>query len=106
VYAGKEAADFIGVPWSDPRVPDIIGISQYGTVYTGGTAKIAEHGGDAFQDRNVPILVSLPGLRYGQQIGAPVETTEIAPTILKLLGLNPRALQAVRIEHTPVLPGL
>jgi hypothetical protein len=106
VYAGKEAADFIGVPWSDPRVPDIIGISQYGTVYTGGTAKIAEHGGDAFQDRNVPILISLPGLRYGQQIGAPVETTEIAPTILKLLGLNPWALQAVRIEHTPVLPGL
>jgi hypothetical protein len=106
VYAGKEAADFIGVPWSDPRVPDIIGISQYGTVYTGGTAKIAEHGGDAFQDRNVPILISLPGLRYGQQIAAPVETTEIAPTILKLLGLNPWALQAVRIEHTPILPGL
>jgi hypothetical protein len=106
VYAGKAAADFIGVPWSDPRVPDIIGISQYGTVYTGGTAKIAEHGGDAFQDRNVPILITLPGLRYGHQIGAPVETTEIAPTILKLLGLSPWALQAVRIEHTPVLPGL
>jgi hypothetical protein len=46
--------------------------------YTGGTAKIAEHGGDDLQDRNVPILVSLPGLRYGQQIDAPVETTEIA----------------------------
>ena len=54
-------------------------------------------------DRSVFAAV---GLRYGQQIGAPVETTEIAPTILKLLGLNLRALQAVRIEHTPVLPGL
>jgi hypothetical protein len=39
-------------------------------------------------------------------IGAPVETTEIAPTIIGLLGLNPSDLQAVRIEHTPVLPGL
>jgi hypothetical protein len=29
-----------------------------------------------------------------------------APTILGLLGLNPRDLQAVRIEHTHVLPGL
>ena len=106
VYAGKAAADFIGVPWSDPRVPDIIGIAAHGVVYTGGTAKIAEHGGDDPQDRNVPILITLPGLRYGQQIGAPVETTEIAPTILKLLGLNPWALEAVRIEHTPVLPGL
>ena len=33
-----------------------------------------------------------------------VETTQIAPTILELLGLNPNALQAVQIEHTPTLP--
>jgi hypothetical protein len=39
-------------------------------------------------------------------IGVPVETTQIAPTILRLLGLDPDDLQAVRIEHTRVLPGL
>jgi hypothetical protein len=33
--------------------------------------------------------------------GGPVETIQIAPTSLKLLHLNPRDLQAVRIEHTP-----
>jgi hypothetical protein len=33
-----------------------------------------------------------------------VETTQVAPTILKLLGLNPWGLQAVQIEHTGVLP--
>ena len=107
VYAGAAAAAFMGVPFSDPRVPDIIGIVQHGVVYTGGTAKIAEHGGDDPQDRNVPILVVLPGLRGGgRTIGAPVETTQIAPTILRLLGLNPGELQAVQIEHTRVLPGL
>jgi hypothetical protein len=36
----------------------------------------------------------------------PVETTQIAPTIPHLLGLNPDSLQAVRIEHTAVLPEL
>jgi hypothetical protein len=106
VYAGEEAADFTGVPWSDPRVPDIIGIAQHGVVYTGGKKKIAEHGGDDIQDRNVPILVVLPGHRGDRVIRGSVETTQIAPTILKLLGLNPRALDAVRIEHTRVLPGL
>ena len=106
VYAGAGAAAFTGVPNSDPRHPDIIGIAQHGVVYTGGTAKIAEHGGDDRQDRNVPILVVAPGLREGRTIGAPVETTQIAPTILRLLGLNPGELQAVRIEHTQVLPGL
>jgi hypothetical protein len=35
-----------------------------------------------------------------------VETTQVAPTILKLLGLNPRDLQAVRLEGTRVLPGI
>jgi hypothetical protein len=87
-------------------VPDIIGIAQHGVVYTGGKAKIAEHGGDDLQDRNVPVLITLPGERDGHVIGASVETTQIAPTILALLGLNPFALDAVRIEHTQVLPGL
>ncbi len=29
--------------------------------------------------------------------------TQIAPTILRLLGINPNALQAVQIEHTQAL---
>ena len=33
-----------------------------------------------------------------------VETTQIAPTILKLLQLDPSDLQAVKIEHTQGLP--
>ena len=35
-----------------------------------------------------------------------VETTQVAPTVLKVLGLDPNALDAVRAEGTPVLPGL
>jgi Type I phosphodiesterase / nucleotide pyrophosphatase len=106
VYAGAASARFFGVPASDPRHPDLFGIVQHGVVYTGGTSKIAEHGGADRQDRNVPILVVAPTLHGGQVIGAPVETTQIAPSILKLLGLNPLELQAVRTEHTHVLPGI
>jgi hypothetical protein len=106
VYAGAASAALYGVPASDPRHPDITGIVQYGVVYTGRKSKIAEHGGDNPQDRDVPILVVLPNLKNGRVIGAPVETTQIAPTILSLLGLNPKELQAVRIEGTKVLPSL
>ncbi len=106
VYAGAPSAAFYGVPASDPRHPDVTGIAQHGVVYTGGKAKIAEHGGDDPQDRDVPILVLSPSLQHGGLIGAPVETTQIAPTILTLLGLDPGQLQAVRIEHTQVLPGI
>jgi len=106
VYAGAQSAAFFGVPNSDTRHPDVLGIAQHGVVYTGGTSKIAEHGGDDPQDRNVPILVVLPGLHHGSSIGTPVETTQIAPSILTLLGLDPSELQAVQIEHTQVLPGV
>jgi hypothetical protein len=50
--------------------------------------------------------VVLPGQGDGHIVAAPVETTQIAPGILKLLGLDPDGLQAVRIEHTKVLPAL
>jgi hypothetical protein len=106
VYAGRQSAAFFGVPNGDPRHPDVLGIAQHGVVYTGGTSKIAEHGGDDPQDRNVPILAVLPGHTEGRTISAPVETTQIAPAILALLGLDPNQLQAVQIEHTRVLPGI
>ncbi|HEX6563082.1 MAG TPA: alkaline phosphatase family protein [Chthoniobacterales bacterium] len=103
IYTGVAAAQLIGIDQSDPRVPDVIGLSQYGVVYTGGTAKIAEHGGDRPEDRNVPILVTWAGATPGLNVTTPVETTQIAPTILELLGLNPNELQAVKIEGTQPL---
>ncbi|HEY5362309.1 MAG TPA: alkaline phosphatase family protein [Streptosporangiaceae bacterium] len=106
VYAGAASAAYFGVPDSDPRHPDIFGIAAHGVVYTGGQSKIAEHGGAGFQDRNVPILVDVPGRWHGKSVDSLVETTQIAPTILRLLGLNPWALQAVQAEHTNALPGL
>jgi hypothetical protein len=105
VYAGSAAAAFIGVQAGDARVPDIVGITQYGVVYTGKKKKIAEHGGNDPQDRWVPLVVSGDAVRrQGRVSHQAVETTQIAPTILKLLGLNPWALKAVQIEHTRVLP--
>jgi arylsulfatase A-like enzyme len=107
VYAGADAAAYFHIPAGDTvgmqRVPDLVGVTQVGTVYTGGTGKIAEHGGANPQDRDVPLVVSGGNVNASVQ-SAPVETTQIAPTILSLLGLDPNSLQAVQQEHTPTLP--
>jgi hypothetical protein len=95
---------FFGLPASDPRVPDLVGVVQHGVVYTGGTGKIAEHGGADREDRHVPLVVFGAGVT-ASELWNPVETTQIAPTILHLLGLDPQQLQAVQAEHTPLLPG-
>lgn len=88
----------------DPRTPDIIVVPNVGVVYTGSTKKQAEHGGFAVDDTNVMLLVSNPSLE-ARSITTFVETTQVAPTILRILGLDPAKLDAVRKEGTAVLPG-
>lgn len=103
VYAGADAVRYFGTTSADDRVPDLYAVAQHGTVFTGGKGKIAEHGGADPQDRNVPIVVAGPGAARGVTVGDVVETTAIAPTILALLGLDPNALQAVKVQHTATL---
>ena len=89
----------------DSRTPDIIVQPNVGVVYTTSKKKDAEHGGFAHDDVNVIMLLSKPGFKAAT-ISSPVETTQVAPTILEALGLDPDSLQAVREEGTQVLPGL
>ncbi|HEX6462954.1 MAG TPA: alkaline phosphatase family protein, partial [Vicinamibacterales bacterium] len=89
----------------DPRTPDIIVQPNAGVVYTKSLSKQSEHGGFAQDDTNVMMLVSNPALRR-RTVTTFVETTQVAPTILWVLGLDPNALDAVRKEGTAVLPGL
>ncbi len=51
------------------------------------------------------ILFSNPGYEP-KTITVPVETIQVAPSILQALGLDPNQLQAVRKEGTAALPGL
>lgn len=92
-------------PEGDPRTPDFIVQPNIGHTYSGSTKKQAEHGGFAFDDTNVMLLVSGPWMAP-KIVHAWAETMQVAPTILRALGLDPNALEAVRKEGTPVLPDL
>ena len=92
-------------PGGDPRTPDIVVIPNVGVVYTGGDKKQSEHGGYAWDDTNVMLLVSNPHIK-ARTIHSFVETAQVAPTILEILGLDPDKLDAVRMEGTPVLPAV
>jgi len=88
----------------DSRTPDVIVQPNVGVVYTGSKKKDAEHGGFAHDDVNVIMLLSNPSF-IPKTITSPVETTQVAPTILKALGLDPNSLQAVQQEGTQALAG-
>ena len=78
--------------------------SGLSAIYAGQES--AKFGGDNPADRDVPLVVYAPGTIQAGQSGDAVETTQVAPTVLRLLGLSPGSLQAVQEEGTQVLPGL
>jgi len=105
IFAGDSLKLVFNDPALDSRTPDIIVQPELGVIYTGSTSKIAEHGGFSEDDIHVGLLVSFPQ-SPARVIKSPVETMQVAPTILSALGLDPKSLQAVQIEKTTVLPGL
>ncbi|MGH9355378.1 MAG: hypothetical protein ACRD10_04545, partial [Terriglobia bacterium] len=106
ILFGESLKLFYNDPLQDKRSPDIIVVPNLGNMYadTEDTIVMA-HGGFSDQDTNVALLVSNPGIEP-EMIKTPVQTTQIAPTILTFLKLNPLDLQAVQKEKTTVLPGL
>jgi arylsulfatase A-like enzyme len=102
-------------PLIDPATPDLIVVPNLGvnfepTLSTALPAVQAEHGGLNENETHVPLLV-VGGSTNGYPITpgiirAAVTTTQIAPTILELLNLDPNALQAVRLENVGVLAGI
>jgi hypothetical protein len=91
-----------GDPFHNSRVPDFIAVTDHGFICTGGS-KLAEHGGFSDDDRNVALLVSAPNLKP-EIVEDLVYTTQIAPTILSALSLDPTKLKAVTTEGTQILP--
>jgi hypothetical protein len=105
IYYGPALSINYNDPTQDPRTPDIIVTPNVGVTYSGSTAKLAEHGGFAHDDTNVILLLSNAGFKPAT-VREGVGTVQVAPTILRALGINPSNLQAVKSEGTGVLPAV
>jgi len=105
IFSGKGLDLIFNDPSVDSRTPDIVIAPNVGVIYTGGGGKLSEHGGFAEDDRHVMLLISNPSFSPATVTGT-VETRQVAPTIIRALGLDPRQLLAVQKEGTTVLPGL
>ncbi|MGH9375545.1 MAG: alkaline phosphatase family protein, partial [Terriglobia bacterium] len=106
IFSGTALRVMFDDPRHDSRTPDIIVEPELGVIYTNPNSPgIGEHGGFSIEDTHVPLLVANPRFEPAV-VRTSVSVAQIAPTILKLLGLDPQALEAVRIDKTEVLPGL
>ncbi|MBV8048776.1 MAG: alkaline phosphatase family protein [Paludibacterium sp.] len=103
------SGDKLAAAFGDPdagRTPDIIVQPNPGVIYTSSKKKDGEHGGNAPDDSHLALIVAYPGMAGGRTVSDRVQLTQVAPTILKVLALDPQWLHAVAVEGTPVLPGL
>src|SRR5207248_6453034 len=103
VLCGHDLAALYADPLSDSRVPDIILFPVAGTVYTTSKTKIADHGSFRDDDVHVALLASKAS---GQSttIDYPVETRQLACTILKALDMGCDGLMSQQIEPSTALP--
>ena len=105
ILYGRPLAARFGDP-AGGRTPDIIVQPNPGVIYTTSTKKDEEHGGNAPDDSHLGLVVYMPGAPgAGREVSERVQTTQVAPTILRLLGLDPKLLNAVVMEGTQPLPG-
>ena len=106
ILSGESLKLLFPDPMSDPAPPDVVVVPNPGTTFEPAVQVLAEHGGFNENDTHVPLLVSYSRSAAPGLLRAPVTTTQIAPTILTLLGLDPNKLQAVKAEGTKALPGI
>jgi arylsulfatase A-like enzyme len=114
ILSGSALVDAgFGDPGTDSTTPDILVTLHPGFIWVGNplrfTNKRAEHGGFSEDDTHVALIVSgggVDGLFRGTTVQDPVQTTQIAVTVLDALGLDPSALTGASIEGTTVLPAL
>jgi hypothetical protein len=48
-----------------------------------------KHGGETMAEIEIPLVLSGPGVRRGHTIESPVNVFDVAPTVVRLLGLKP-----------------
>ncbi|MGF6969848.1 hypothetical protein OKW43_006943 [Paraburkholderia sp. WC7.3g] len=104
ILSGPQLANRFGDP-SRGRTPDIIVQPNPGVIYTSSTSKDEEHGGNAPDDSHLGLVMYVPHTHHAGQVNDErVLTTQVAPTILRLLDLKPELLHSVSIEGTRALP--
>jgi predicted AlkP superfamily pyrophosphatase or phosphodiesterase len=75
-----------------PRAPDVVAPFRENTIGTELTVAHGDHGGLNWGAQQVPLIFSGPGVASGITSHFPARLVDIAPTVLRLLGLPARPM--------------
>jgi hypothetical protein len=106
IYSGAKLGLTLNLPDQDTRMPDMILQPELGVAWISPTDTApATYGGMLDEDTHVALLVAGSQLT-GRIDKTWVPTSQVAPLLLRALGIEKFDLQALHREHTPALPGI
>ena len=106
IYSGARLGLTLNSPAKDSRMPDIVLQPRAGVVWTSeGDRSLMFHGGMLDEDTHVALMISGAQLT-GRSDPTYVPTTQLAPLLLRALGMEKFDLGALHLEHSPALPGI
>jgi hypothetical protein len=109
VLTGQDLASAVQgnslIPPGDDRAPDLI-VQYKPGVLLSSSPKRAEHGGLSEEDSHIALILggAIPTNLQGTTVNDQLLDTQLAPTMLEALGLDPALLQGAVIDHTTALP--
>lgn len=106
IYYGARLALTLNTPATDSRMPDVILQPHAGVSWAlQNEHDLMFHGGMLDQDTHVALMISGAQLT-GRTDPTYVPTTQLAPLLLRALGMEKFDLRALHQEHSPALPGI
>jgi hypothetical protein len=106
IYYGARLVLTLNTPAADSRMPDIILQPRAGVTWASQSGQaLMFYGGMQDEDTHVALMISGPQLT-GRTDPTYVPTTQLAPLLLRALGMEKFDLRALHLEHSPALPGI
>lgn len=88
--------------------PSVVAFCREGQTFANtSTNWKADHGGPEWQSQHIPLVLSGPGVRPGVTVTAAAQLDDVAPTVLRLMGVAPRRMQGrvlTEVEATAARP--
>lgn len=100
----REAYHYLLSTFSGPAAPDVVAPYRENTIGTDWSVAYGNHGGMSWKVQHVPLVISGPGVRRGVESHAPARLVDVAPTILRLLGLRQGASDGFVLADALIQP--
>lgn len=86
---------FLLSTFSGSRSPDVVATFRENTIGQVRAVAYGHHGGLNWGVQNVPLVLSGPGVRAGVRSDYPARLVDVAPTVLRLLGLDSKRMDGI-----------